>query len=242
MTPCNYLVTICLLSIAGCAGTSDKTEDTGTPSAATPLASSYTIGDGAPDINRGDELQSDLDYDTSGVNVTPAINGVDDPELLVSAAQALKGLAEPALLHKLVGSDGLALYAPFTCKPARLPLVSMQGSGLQAHFAVETCDGPGTGMLDKFIWSDYLEQLAQRPAVTQTDRIDVDVRNGIGIDTGTSYIAEQRYPPQSHAIISYLHLGSDAAENRDWDELGMVFERKGGENVLVAIFVDHFAR
>lgn len=172
----------------------------------------------------------------------PEISGESDPALLAAGMQAIQGLQDLKLLAELMGSgESLDVYAALACKPNVLQSWELTVEGLQASFEVNTCYGNDEKKsLKTHTWAEYLSAAHGFYALTSTERIVLNERYGIGFDTGTSYLVEQRYPVATHKIISYLYLGSKGHESPDWDEVGFVFRIAGNRLELVAFYHDFF--
>lgn len=172
----------------------------------------------------------------------PEISGESDSALLAAGMQAIQGLQDLKLLEELMGSDGsLAVYPALACKPNVLPSTALSAEGLQTSFDVDTCHGAdGKHSQNTHTWMEYLSTVRGFHALTSTERIVLNERYGIGIDTGTSYLIEQRYPETNHKIISYLYLGRKEHGPPEWDEVGFVFRMIGDRLELVAFYHDYF--
>ena len=156
--------------------------------------------------------------------------------------QAIQGLQDLKLLAELLGSgDSLDVYAAFACKPNVLQSRELTTEGVQASFEVDTCYGADEKKSQNTrTWAEYLSTVRGFHALTSTERIVLNERYGIGFDTGTSYLVEQRYPVETHKIVSYLYLGSKGHEPPEWDEVGFVFRIVGKQLELVAFYHDFF--
>jgi len=76
---------------------------------------------------------------------------------------------------------------------------------LQEPFEVGTCYGTDErNSLKTQTWAEYLSTLRRFQVLTRTERIVLNVRYGVGFDTGTSYVVELRYPVEADKVAPYL--------------------------------------
>jgi len=227
------LVALCLVA-TGCASQGDP------PPAverSAPVASSSTLESDRPaTIPATNEQQTSAAFlHSEHVELRGNIN----VQWLRFTERIIQALNNVTSLEQWIDGESLDIYSASSCEPSTLPVSLMNSQGLQADLTVHNC-------LEETqrhaTWVETLAGFSNSKAVTATDRVELNSRYGIGLDTGTSYLVEQRYPVERFDIISILYLGSTGPLSKDWEEIGLVFNKSDNKPNLVAIYKDHFSR
>ncbi len=227
------LVALCLVA-TGCASQGNLPP---TVESSAPVASSSTLESGRPaTIPATTEQQTSTTFlHSEHVELRGNIN----VQWLRFTERIIQALTNITRLEQWTDGESLDIYSANSCEPNTLPVSLMNSQGLQADLSVHNC-------LEETqhhsTWKEMLAMFSNSKAVTATDRVELNSRYGIGVDTGTSYLVEQRYPVERFDIISILYLGSTGLLSKDWEEIGLVFNKKNNKPDLVAIYKDHFSR
>lgn len=171
----------------------------------------------------------------------PEIKGKPDAELLQAGSRAVQSLGDIDAMAAMSSVDGVAFYPAYACKANVLSTDLLSAAGISSTLTIDTCHEEDPLKMPVKSWQALLSEIQQSVALTKTNRISLNERMGIGIDTGTSYLVETEFPAATHKIAAYIHLGSAEQGHRDWDEVGFVFKQEGTELKLVAVYQDHFS-